>query len=266
MPEQIIDTKFIQAAKQLLARRVAGTKANGLPNNIKPNNIEDALDIHQAMITLCEQKNIKANAWKCLLPINADKIIIAPIFSDTVQTGDQCKLMCDDAKAKVEPEIAFVLNKDLPAKALGYSKGEINDAIGSAHMALELMQKRFADDTDVSFPEMLADCLVNQGLFIGPQIDKALAFKANVISLSFKQIDKNGEINEQIFEGKHPNALPQLPVYWAIDFMSKRGTSFKKGDAFTTGSFAGIVEVDFDKKTDIEYVGLGNYKVEFKES
>ena len=47
--------------------------------------------------------------------------------------------------------------------------------------------------------------------------------------------------------------------------MSKRGTSFKKGEAITTGSYKGIVEVDFDKPTEIAYEGLGSYSVEFKE-
>lgn len=257
---------FKKAAQQLLERRVPGTKAYSLSDDIKPSSVEDALTIQQEMIQIRSDKVI---AWKCLLPIlddkkYTDKIIIAPIFSDTVQNSEQCWLMKDDAKAKVEPEIVFILNKDIPASDTDYTQSFIDEAIGSAHMALELMQKRFADDAHVSFPEMLADCLVNQGLFIGPKIDKTLAYKASNIALSFKQTDLNGDVSEQKFDGVHPNPLPQLPVYWAINFMTKRGTSFKKGDAFTTGSFAGIVEVDFDKKTDIEYEGLGRYSVEFK--
>ena len=54
------------------------------------------------------------------------------------------------------------------------------------------------------------------------------------------------------------------PLYWLINFMSKRGTDFKAGQAIITGSYAGIVEVEFDKQTEIEYVGLGKYNVEFK--
>jgi 2-keto-4-pentenoate hydratase len=47
--------------------------------------------------------------------------------------------------------------------------------------------------------------------------------------------------------------------------MTKRGTGFKKGEAFTTGSYAGVVELDFDKNTDIDYAGVGSFKVVFKE-
>ena len=47
--------------------------------------------------------------------------------------------------------------------------------------------------------------------------------------------------------------------------MTKRGTTFKKGEAFTTGSYAGIVELDFNKNTDIEYIGLGHYTIVLNE-
>ena len=192
---------FTAAAQQLLARRVAGTKAYGLADTIKPNTLEDALAVHQAMIKL---RPDHVAGWKCLLPVSEDKVIVAPIFSNTVQKGDQCWLMKDKGKARVEPEIAFVLNKDLPARDTDYSEAEINEAIGSCHMALELMQNRFADDAKVEFPELLADCLVNQGLFIGPEIDKTLAFAASHIDLSFKQTEASGEVsgevNEQTFK------------------------------------------------------------------
>jgi 2-keto-4-pentenoate hydratase len=254
--------KFTEAAEQLLARRASGIKAYGLADTIKPSTIEEALLVQQEMIKL---RSDRALGWKCLLPIAEDKIIIAPIFSDTVKKGEQCSLMKDNGKARVEPEIVFILNKELPARDSDYSETEINEAIGSCHMALELIQKRFADDADIEFPEALAVGLVNQGLFVGPEIDKSLAFKASKFELCFKQISGNGEISEQVFDGVHPNLLPLLPIYWAINYMSKRGTSFKKGEMFITGSYAGVVELDFDKKTDISYTELGNYSLTFKE-
>lgn len=254
--------KFNKAAQQLLARRVSGTKAQSLDDAIKPTTIEDALAVHQEMIKL---RSDSVAGWKCLLPLAEDKIIVAPIFSETIQQGEQCLVMKDNDKVRLEPEIVFVLNKDLSARTEDYSEAEIDDAIGSCHMALELIQSRFSDDSTAVFPERLADGLVNQGLFIGPEIDKAVAFSASNFKLSIKQTEENGDVSEQCFDGVHPNPLPQLPVYWVVNFMTKRGTTFKKGEAFTTGSYAGVVEVDFDKKTDINYAGIGRYSVTFKE-
>lgn len=253
--------KFTDAAQELLTRRVSGSKAYSVDAAIKPNSIEEALIVQQELIKL---RSDFVAGWKCLLPLADGKVIIAPIFSETMQKGPQCWLMQDNEKARIEPEIAFVLNQDLPARDKDYSEAEINAAIGSCHMALELIQNRYSDDCEVLFPEKLADCLSNQGLFIGPEIDRTTAFKANEIVLSITQAQINGERSEQVFDGVHPELLPQLPVYWAINFMTKRGTSFKKGEAFTTGSYAGVITLDFDKQTTINYDGIGSFDVTFK--
>ncbi|HEY5715114.1 MAG TPA: hydratase, partial [Psychromonas sp.] len=249
------ESKFVQAATVLLDRRVAGTKAGRLDESIRPNSSEEALQIHQQMIKL---RTDHVGGWKCLRPLAEDQYIVAPIFADTLQQGEQCFLFADRGAALIEPEISFVLGADLPAQQTDYSDAQIDQAIASCHMALELMQGRFADDCDPSFYEKLADGLVNQGLFIGPEINKSYAYAASNINITVKQ----GEETQQ-FAGKHPNILPQNPIYWLINFMSKRGTSFKAGQAIITGSYAGIVEVAFDQPTEIEYENLGKYTVEF---
>lgn len=246
--------KFSLAATELLNRRVEGTKAPRLDADIRPLTNDEALLVQAEMTA---QRSDSVGGWKCLLPFD-DKVIVGPIFSDTVQTGATCNLFMDQDKARVEPEIVFVLNKDLPAQDSDYTEAEIDAAIGSCHMALELMQSRFADDSEAEFPEKLADVLLNQGLYIGPEIDREKAFTASKINLTFTQ----GE-NVQSLAGVHPNPLPHLPVYWLINYMTKRGTSFSKGQALTTGSYKGIVNVDFDIETTISYEDIGEYKVTF---
>ena len=249
------NSKFSQAATQLLNRRVAGTKAECLDAEIRPDSIDDALAVQAEMIM---QRRDPVGGWKTLLPPAEDQLVVAPIFAQTINHGAVCKLFADNKVARIEPEIAFVLGKDLPAQQEDYSQAEIDDALEGCYMALELMQDRFQEDSGVEFYERLADCLVNQGLFIGPEIDKELAYAASEITINVSQAD-----SKQTFAGKHPNQLPQNPLYWLINFMSKRGTDFKAGQAIITGSYAGIVEVEFDKQTEIEYVGLGKYSVEF---
>jgi len=251
------NNKHFTAAQQYLARRVPNTQGNGLEQDIRPVTLDDALAIQQEMINI---RTDNVAGWKCLIPLESDKVVVAPIFSDTLQTGSVCRLMMENNKARIEPEIAFVLNKDLPPRAEDYSEDEINQAIGSCHMALELMQTRFSADADVEFPERLADCLMNQGVYVGPEVERELVFKANKIAITVNQ-----DSSEQSFSGVHPNQnnFPQDPVYWLINYMTKRGTTFKKGEVIITGSYAGIVNVDFAKETEITYQGLGQYKVTF---
>lgn len=248
-------SKFSQVATELLNMRVTGTKKQRLDPKTRPNSVDDALAIHAEMIA---QRSDLVTGWKALDPLEEDKIIVAPIFDETIQRGPICKLLADNGKARVEPEIAFILAKDLPAQQADYTEAEIDEAIEGCYMALELMQDRFADDSDVDFIERLADCLFNQGMYIGPKIDTELAYAAGQMTINFSQ-----QGNEQTFAGKHPNPLPQNAVYWLINYLSKRGTSFKAGQAIITGSYAGIVDVDFNKSTEVEYVGIGKYTVEF---
>ncbi|MEZ9424525.1 hydratase [Vibrio lentus] len=248
---------FRQAAEELLSRRVAGTKAPRLDEQYRPNNLEDALKIQSSMIDL---KSDKVGGWKCLLPLAGDKFIVAPIFSGSVQQGEVCELFADNDVVRVEPEIAFTLAKSLPANQEGYSEAQVNDAIGSCHMALELMQSRFADDSGAEFYEKLTDGLVNQGLFIGPEIDREKAFTSAEINIEVTQ----GE-QVQAFAGKHPNTLPPSPIYWLINYMTRRGVDFQAGEAIITGSYCGVVEMGFDKPTTFHYEGIGEYQVTFKQ-
>ncbi|MCA0937529.1 hydratase [Vibrio alginolyticus] len=246
-----------QAASELLSRRVAGIKAPRLDNKFCPTCVEDAVNIQSSMIDLHTDR---VGGWKCLQPLAEDKFVLAPIFADTVQRGSICELYRDNGVARIEPEIAFVLAKPLVANHEGYSEEQINDAIGSCHMALELMQSRFADDSGAEFFERLADGLMNQGLFIGPEIDREKAFDASKINVTVAQPE-----NTQQFAGKHPNTLAQTPVYWFINYMTRRGVDFQANESIITGSYCGIVEVEFDKPTTITYEGIGEYTVEFKE-
>ncbi|MEZ8857425.1 hydratase [Vibrio atlanticus] len=252
-----MQSKFRQAAKELLSYRVAGMKAARMSDQFRPNNLEDSLHIQASMVDLHRSK---VGGWKCLLPLSEEKLIVAPIFEDSVQFGSECEAFSDNGVVRIEPEIAFVLAKPLPANSNGYTEEQVNEAIGSCRMALELIQSRFADDSGVEFYEVLADGLANQGLFLGPELSKESAFAAANFEIAITQDEK-----VQAFTGKHPNSLPQTPIYWLINTMTQRGVSFEAGEAIITGSYCGVVEVEFDKLTAVRYDELGEYEVIFKQ-
>ena len=144
------------------------------------------------------------------------------------------ELFEDKSVARVEPEVCFILDKPLPAKEGGYSEDEIIDAIGSAHMALELMQSRYAEDADQSFYESLADCMLNQGVYVGPEIDKTTAIGLNQVKITVVQGEDVREL-----DGKHPNDRAIDGLCWLANYMSERGLGLDTGAAVITGSFKG---------------------------
>lgn len=245
-----------QAAKELVSRRKNNQQLGRLDSLIRPTTLDESLAIQTEVV---KQMEDSVGGWKCLLPLAGGEFIVAPILADTVRRNKVCDIFSENKVARIEPEIAFVLGKDLPANKNGYSADVIDNAVSSCHMALELIKGRFASDSDADYFEKLSDCLVNQGLFIGPQIEKELAYQAAEVSINVTQheVTKN-------YAGVHPNNSSYKPLHWLIDTMSKRGVSFSKGQAIITGSFAGIIELDLDAECEIEYEGLGDYKVTFK--
>ncbi len=120
---------------------------------------------------MIDLKSDKVGGWKCLLPLAEDKFIVAPIiFSGSVQQGEVCELFADNDVVRVGTNCIYAL--EATSKPEGYGEEQIQWRCGSCHMALELMQSRFADDSDCWVLRKLADGLVNQRPVHWPEIDR----------------------------------------------------------------------------------------------
>ncbi|MFC3114924.1 hydratase [Cellvibrio fontiphilus] len=252
-----------EAATVLVARRIAGTQGERLAPVCRPQNLEQALAIQAAVSEQwCAQMDDSIGGWKCLLPPEG-KLIVGPIYTRTIDSVPPVSLWtkttAEGERARIEPELAFFFGKDLPARAEPYTAEEVDAAIARTHMALELINSRYTDPGSCEFPEMLADGLVNQGLFIGPEIDSASARMAS--SFTVTMTCANGEVIER--QGQHPNTHPRAPLYWLAEFLRSRGEGIVAGQAVITGSYAGVIEVPVNSAIKIDYAGLGSMEVSF---
>ena len=183
------DFPAAQAAAILVERRIMGIQAERLPEVCRPHDIEQALAIQSAVAERwCEVMDDSIGGWKCLQPPADDKVIVGSIYTRTIDSVPPVSLWTkmteQGERARIEPELAFFFGKDLPARAEPYTPEEVDAAIARTHMALELINSRYADPASCEFPEMLADGLVNQGLFIGPQVDSEQARGASSFTIT----------------------------------------------------------------------------------
>ncbi len=252
----------LHAASLVLAnlRHTAETSPR-LPPELRPQNFAEAWQLQQAVAAHIEATTGATIAgWKCGIS-DANVFMLAPIFSDSVQHiaahgPTLCPLIPRHNLASIEPEFAFVMQTSLDA-APHYSEAEIDAAIGSTHLALELIFDRFEEPASLSFPENLADGLKNQGLLIGPRIENALPEVDLVLA--------HGDSNLNI-KGKHPNLVPKAPLYALVNFLREQGMGLGAGQAIITGSIAGVWDVPLNAMVHIEYVGLGQFSTEFTPS
>jgi 2-keto-4-pentenoate hydratase len=248
------------AAHHLAAARTAGRPAERLASEFRPADASDAIAIQQRVAKIL---HAPIGGWKCSLPA-AGKTIVAPIFADLIHRHSPAAVYPVDAAAAIEPEIACVLARDLPARATPYTEDEVRAAVGEVRLVLELIGCRYADPANLPFVEMLADNGNNQGLYLGPVV--ADAWQQSLAALPLTITSSAGPMLSR--EGRHPDGDPLRPLVWLANELGsarwgRRGLA--AGQVVTTGSYAGVLSVPLDTALAVRFGDLGTIDVEFRQ-
>jgi 2-keto-4-pentenoate hydratase len=244
-----------EAAIELARRRKAGLHGPRLPQTCRPADLTEALAI-QSQVSLHMGDTV--GAFKCGTP-TGDRVVVAPIYSRTISNAAPCPVWAQNGQVRVEPELAFVLGRDLPARAQAYSHAEVESAISKVHLALELIDSRYDDQAELTFADRLADGLVNQGLWLGPEVPWQQASQAKAFAVEWSV----GEGAGTTLTGRHPNDNPLLPLYWLVDHLRATGQGLQAGQVVITGSYAGTFPCPVDQDLSFTYGDLGRFKVRF---
>ena len=162
--------------------------------------------------------------------------------------------------ASIEPEIAFVLGRDLPAGTGRYDETELRSAIAETRLVLELLDSRYADAAAVTFAELLADQVSNQGLFVGPVLHDGLQRELSGFALAVET--PTATLHRR--EGRHPDGHPLRPLLWLANFLACRAETggLKAGAIVTTGSYAGALAVPIGTPLCVRFGALGEINLE----
>ncbi|AJY11396.1 fumarylacetoacetate hydrolase family protein [Burkholderia dolosa] len=240
------------AAQHLVAARHAGVPGPLLPDAFRPEDVDTALAIQHRVADLLGEA---VGGWKCASP-PPDRVIVAPIFASTIrEAGDAYRVAGDTPIARIEPEIAFVLDRDLPARAQPYDENDVRDAIREVRLVLEVLGCRYAEPARASKFELLADGQFNQGLCVGPVVPDGVRAPLAGFALSF-----DGALNRTI-DGLHPDGDPLKPLVWLVNFLASRGDAARAGQIVTTGSYAGVIDVPLGDVLTVRFGDLGSLSV-----
>lgn len=242
-----------RAAQHLLAARMSNAPGPRIPEAFRPEDTDSALAIQDRVL---ERLGETVGGWKCGVPNPNTGPIVATIPASAILRSSPCTVF--GAKGQIEPEIAFVVGRDLPSRATPYSPDEIRGAIREARLVLELITTRYADKASVAPAEVLADAFNNHGLLIGPVIPNVFdhpleKLHARIHSAAGPLFDK---------EQNHPSGHPMNSFSWLVHFLNSRGQGLKAGQVVTTGSYAGIVDAPLNTPIHVELGDLGTLDVE----
>ncbi|MFM0512870.1 2-keto-4-pentenoate hydratase [Paraburkholderia sp. RL17-373-BIF-A] len=249
-----------QAARLLVTARQKGALVERLPVELLPANLDDGFAIQQEV---SRQLGRQIGAWKCALP-QPGKVIAAPIYDADIHRADVCRMRGSPrVSVKAEPELACLLNRDLPPRREAYGEDEVLDALGNTHLALELLGSRYAHPEELTFPELLADGLFNAGLVLGPRV--RLLDGATPADLPVELdlgLTRGGE-EAVTFAGRHPDRGVLAPIVWLANFLRVRGLGLNGGQAVITGSYAGVLELPVGLELLIRFGELGTLPISF---
>jgi len=235
-----------QAAQFLAAAYRTGTRGERMPEAFRPGDNETALAIQERATNILGEP---VGGWKASAP-KPDKIMMAPIYARDIVRGDRCAIVPVDGMAAIEPEIAYVIRRDLPA---GAGDDEIRAAIGETRLVLELIGSRFLHPDELTFPEKLADRLNQQGLLLGPVLPLGAGEWASGFPIRVAGIFDG--------PGKHPDGHPFVALKWLAGRVPLRA-----GQIVTTGSYAGVIRVPLNQSVRVEFGGAGEIVVTFSEA
>ena len=246
----------VEAATILAERRHNGAQGERLPDACRPTEVAAALAIQQAVSARIGDA---IGGWKCALPADGNPVL-GPIYAASIFNRMPCPAWAHRGDVRIEPELAFILGQDLPARATPYAEAEVDAAVARTHLALELIDSRYETPELVPFLEHLADGLLNQGLYLGPEVDAARGAASTTLAIELR----SGAGAPVHLDGRHPATLPRAPLYWLVEFLRQRGQGLTAGQAIITGSYAGSVTVPLGREIEIAFGALGVLTVHFQ--
>jgi 2-keto-4-pentenoate hydratase len=130
------------AAQFLAAARRSSRPGARLPESCRPADFESAFAIQRRVGEILE---LTTGGWKCSVPSRTGQLNVARILAPFIVRTSRCAVDATGATVKIEPEIAFVMGRELAPRDMPYSEAEVRAAIAETRLVLELLGTRYAD-------------------------------------------------------------------------------------------------------------------------
>jgi 2-keto-4-pentenoate hydratase len=227
-PEQIR-----QAAQILADARRTGVVLKDLPAELRPQTVKDAYAIQYSIAGLCGA----IGGWKVGLPKPGDEPRATPIPAIyVIPSGGRWPA---SEPTRLEVEFAVKIKTSLPKRDSPYVREEVLGAIGSAHIAFELLGARFQDRKQVAGLTLLADGQSNGGLVVGAPIPDWTQVDLAKLAMTLRV---DGAVEATTFVG--PAVDPTVDaLVWLANHAAEHIGGLREGQVVLTGARIGPTTV-----------------------
>src|SRR3954467_3557359 len=261
----MLERNQVAAASQALHDHWrAGTKLSALDDWYRPANRAEGYAI-QAVIEKYSSKSLFG--WKIAATseagqrhINVDGPMAGRILAETVISDGGTASMAGNEMCVAEPEFAFRMRVDLPARTTPYTVQQVLDAVDTLHPAIEIPDSRFADFVRAGDSQIIADNACAHLFVLGPAT--SADWRARDLVAERPVIAMRG----QQFTGHGKNVLgdPRVALAWLANELRQLGVTLRAGEIVTTGTCHPPLPIQSGDHCAMDFGVLGKVSVGFK--
>jgi 2-keto-4-pentenoate hydratase len=253
-----------EAAAILLRNWWGLTRIDALPEPCRP---RDRAEGYRIAAAVARQSGDTVAGWKIAATsaagqkhINVAGPMAGRILAETVIPDGGTASMEGNEMRVAEPEFAFRMRIDLPARAVPYTLQQVLDAVDTLHPAIEIPDSRFADFAGAGEAQLIADNACAHLFVLGP------AATAGWRAMDLVEERPVTTMRGQRFVGHGKNVLgdPRIALTWLANELSLLGVTLKAGQIVTTGTCHPPLPIQSGDFCAVEFGALGKVSVGFR--
>src|SRR5215218_4546158 len=258
----MLDRQQVSSASQTLHDHWrAGTKLGALDSWMRPQNRTEAYAIQAAIERFSTTHlfgwKIAATSEAGQKHINVTGPMAGRILAETVIPDGGTASMAGNEMRVAEPEFAFRMRIDLPARATPYTVQQVLDAVDTLHPAIEIPDSRFADFVSAGAAQIIADNACAHLFVLGPATNadwraRDLVEERPVLTMRGQQ-----------FTGHGKNVLgdPRVALTWLANELRQLGVTLKAGQVVTTGTCHAPLPIKPGDRFEADFGAFGRVSV-----
>ena len=251
------------AAKFLKDAAAARTRVDNLPEGLRPKTEAEGAAIWAQILSENTKPivgwKIGATAAAAQQAMGLSGPFVGFITEDMIDQNGVTYQYADMLGPIVESEYAFRMSADLPPKAEPYTRAEVEAAVGSLIVGIEIPERRLGDNHDLGALGSLSDHGGTGRFVLGHEYadwqGRDCADTEVVLTFSGEEKGRG--------KGAAMMGHPLEALTWFANFLSSKGLTLAAGQFVTTGSATGVIQCPSPCIAEADFGPLGTVKATF---
>ena len=253
-----------EAARILLAARRENYQIDALPADCTPADAVEGRKIADRLLALLDAPTV---GWLIGLTnpymqrnFGVSEPYYAPILAANLHRSPATFAPGALLTRGLECEVAFTIDRDLPARAAPYTDEEVAAVVRTMHGSVEIVNSHFRDWLGLPLPNVIADNGTDGALVLGPPVEDWRAIDRPAIPVT---LTVGGAL---VAQGQGANVMgdPLAVLTWLANALGRAGRGLRADDVVNTGTCAPIHMAEEGVRAVADFGPLGAVEMDFR--